>query len=77
MAHVSAALSFTFVFVIAFILGGLFLMPHLPPVPSRPVGVFELDFWATNWAGALLGLLLGALSARSVLKSKRRGRSAA
>lgn len=43
-------------------------MPHLPPVPSHPVSVFEAGYWTTNWAGAVLGILLGALSARSVLK---------
>ena len=68
MNYVSAAVSFLFVFAVVFILGGLFLMPYLPPVPSRPVGVFEPAYWTTNWAGTLLGLLLGTLSARSALK---------
>jgi uncharacterized protein (DUF2062 family) len=68
MKHVSAAISFVVVFVFVFILGGLFLMPHLPPVPDHPVTAFEAEYWTTNWAGALLGIILGALSARSVLK---------
>ncbi len=71
-----AVVSFIVVFIIAFILGGWFLMPHLPPVPDHPVGVFELEYWRTNWAGALLGVILGGLSAWSVLR-KRRGGSAA
>jgi hypothetical protein len=48
-------------------------MPHLPPVPDHPVHFFELEYWTTNWAGALLGILLGGLSARSVLKEGRKG----
>ena len=67
-----AIVSFIVVFVIGFVLGGWFLMPHLPPTPDHPVTVFEAEYWTTNWAGALLGLLLGALSARSVLKKQRK-----
>lgn len=65
---VQAAFSFVVVFLIGFVLGGWFLMPHLPPVPERPVSVFEAEYWMTNWAGALLGIFLGALSAWSVLR---------
>ena len=68
MRWVSAAVSFIVVFVLAFVLGGWFLMPHLPPVPDHPVRPWELGYWTTNWAGALLGLILGLLSARSALK---------
>lgn len=65
-----AAVSFVVVFALAFVLGGWFLMPHLPPAPDRPVGVFEAGGWGTNWAGALLGIVLGGLSARSVLRRR-------
>ena len=65
-----AIVSFVFVFVFAFVLGGLFLMPFLPPFPDRPVTVFEGEYWTTNWVGAVLGLALGGLSARSILKSR-------
>ena len=68
MNWLSAIISFVVVFAFAFILGGWFLMPHLPPRPRRPVGVMEAEYWVTNWAGALLGLILGLLSARSALK---------
>ncbi|HUW84443.1 MAG TPA: hypothetical protein VMZ31_16785 [Phycisphaerae bacterium] len=68
MKCVSAVISFLFVFVAVFFLAGWFLMPHLPPVPDRPISVFEGEYWADNWIGALLGLVLGGLSARSVLK---------
>jgi len=67
-----AIVSFIVVLVIGFVLGGWFLMPHLPPVPDRPVTVFEAEYWTTNWAGALLGILLGGLSAWSVLRKQRK-----
>lgn len=66
-----AIVSFIVVFAFAFVLGGWFLMPHLPPVPDHPVSVFEAEYWTTNWAGALLGVALGSLSAWSVLRKDR------
>lgn len=68
--------SFIVVFVIGFVLGGWFLMPHLPPVPDHPVSAFEAEYWTANWAGALLGLILGGLSAWSVLRKRPRGPAA-
>ena len=67
---VKAIVSFIVVFVFAFILGGILLRSHLPPVPDHLVTVFEAEYWTTNWAGALLGLILGGLSARSILKKR-------
>jgi len=67
-----AIFSFVFVFLGGFVLGGWFLMPHLPPVPDHPVTVFEAEYWTTNWAGAILGLVLGELSARSILRKGRK-----
>ena len=72
---IRATVSFVVVFAIAFVLGGMLLMPHLPPVPDHPVHFFELEYWKTNWAGALLGLLLGALSAMSIVKKESKDRS--
>lgn len=68
MKWISAITSFIVVFVLSFVLGGWFLMPYLPPVPDRPMSALEIEYWATNWAGTLLGLILGCLSARSILK---------
>ena len=68
MKWVSAGISFIIVFVIVFILVGWFLMPHLLPIPLRPISVYQLDYWTDNWAGALLGLILAGLSARSIIK---------
>ena len=70
-----AVVSFIVVFVLGFVLGGLFLMPYLPPKPARLVSALEADYWTTNWAGALVGLILGGLSARSVLRQQTRGAS--
>jgi len=66
-----AASSFIFVFILGFFLGGWFLMPYLPPVPNHPVHAFELEYWTTNWAGAVVGVILGSLSARSVRRKDR------
>jgi hypothetical protein len=76
MLYAKAVASFLIVSAVAFVLGGWFLMPHLPPVPERPVTVFEAEYWTINWAGALLGLVLGGLSARSVLRKRPRGPAA-
>ena len=67
-----AVISFVVVFLFSFILGGWFLMPHLPPVPDHPVSALKLEYWTTNWAGALLGILLGTLSARSVVRKAKK-----
>lgn len=67
-----AVTSFVVVFVLAFFLGGWFLMPYLPPVPDYPVSVFEIEYWTTNWAGALLGVFLGGLSAFEAISKARR-----
>ena len=71
MRLVTAITSFALVFACCFVLGGWFLMPHLPPVPARPVTVFELEYWTTNWAGAALGIVLGGLSARAAYRKNR------
>lgn len=71
MQVVTAALAFLLVFAIVFFLAGWFLMPHLPPTPKVPVSVFELAYWTDNWAGAVLGLVLGGFSARASLKTKK------
>jgi hypothetical protein len=68
MKWLSAGISFIIVFVIVFILGGWFLMPHLPPIPESPISVYELDYPTVNLPGALLGLILAGLSARSIIK---------
>jgi len=68
MKWISAGISFIIVFVIVFILGIWFLMPHLTPIPERPISLYELDYPTDNWAGALLGLILAGLSARSIIK---------
>lgn len=68
MIYIRTLFSFVFVFVGIFFLAGLFLMPHLPPVPDHPVSAFEAEFWKDNWIGYLLGAVIGGFSARSTLK---------
>ncbi len=69
---IKAIVSFLFVFLFAFVLGGWFLMPYLPPVPDHPVTVVDAEYWTTNWAGAVLGLALGGLSAWSIVRTERK-----
>ncbi len=57
-------------FILGFFLGGWFLMPHLPPLPDHPVSAVQAEYWTDNWAGAILGVVLGTLSARAALRRK-------
>lgn len=72
MRYVSAGALFVLVFALSFVLGGWFLMPHLPPVPDHPVTVFESEYWTDNWAGAILGIVLGALAVWHTLRRHQR-----
>ncbi len=72
MKYAMIIISFLFMFVCGFILGGLFLMPYLPPRPDRPVTMFETAFWIDNWIGLILGLGLGISSARITFKSRKK-----
>ena len=62
--HIMMAMSFVLVFSIVFVLAGLFLMPYLPPHPSRPISAFEFEYWSTNWIGVLLGVTVALVSMR-------------
>lgn len=73
--NVSAVVSFVVVFAAGFFIGGMLLMPYLPPTPDRPVSFVEGAYWVDNWAGVLLGLVLGALSARAVLRKHKAKRA--
>jgi len=75
VAVTPAVVSFLFVFAGVFVLVGLFVHPYLPPYPSVPVTVFELRYWVDNWSGALLGVGLGALSARQTSRRTVRKRA--
>lgn len=72
---ISAIVSFCFVSIGVFLLAGWFLMPHLPPIPDRPVSAFEFEYWQDNWIGLLLGPVFGALSALSVIRKAKRMRA--
>ncbi len=73
-ARARAVVWFAVVFVIGFAVGGLYLMPHLPSLPTGgPGAAGRLGYWERNWAGALLGGGLGLLASRAVLR--RAGRA--
>lgn len=69
-----AGLAFFVMFAMVFFLAGLFLMPHLPPVPPRPVSVFEGAYWTDNWIGVVLGLGAGIYSAWKSFQSAGKSR---
>ena len=71
---VTAVVSFSLVFLSVFLLSGWFISPHLPAMPDVPATVRRPEFWTANWAGVALGLLLGLLSAKSVMRPKKRAR---
>ncbi|MEM0983415.1 MAG: hypothetical protein AAGI17_05655 [Planctomycetota bacterium] len=75
MTLFKAILSFAVVFVIAFVLAGWFILPHVPPTPSQPVSAVEGAYWLPNWAGYIAGVVLGGLSARATLKSTKKRHS--
>jgi hypothetical protein len=63
-----------FDFVFAFVIGGVWLMPHLPPHYLKALPLSDPRFWVTNWAGALLGIFLCGmrLLRREIQKDLRR-----
>ena len=67
----SALISFAIVFACVFMLCGWFVMPHLPAVPEIPPSVYDPQFWLANWAGLAMGVGLGLISARQVMKKKK------
>ncbi len=66
-ARVRAVSWFAVLFGIGFVVGGLYLMPHLP-MPNPHVAPGSTAFWKQNWAGALLGGATGLWAARTVLR---------
>lgn len=58
MKYVEAAFLCVGNFLIGFLICATGLMPHLPPYPPRPGSLFDRTMWTTNWAGAVLGVLL-------------------
>ena len=69
---VSAIVSFVLVFVCIFFLSEWFVAPHLSFLPSVPVTVRDHQFMVSNWAGIALGILLGLVSARSIVFRKKK-----
>ncbi len=68
----SAILSFVIVFACVFLLSAWLVTPHMPTMPEVPAAVYDPQFWATHWVGTLLGALVGLMSARSVMKRKKK-----
>lgn len=67
---VRALVSFGAVFAVVFLLSGWFITPHLPSSTQITAKLQDPQFWTSNWAGVVLGLLLGLVSARSILRRR-------
>ena len=73
MKWITASVSFVLVGTGTFFLTGWFFLPHpTEPQPGeRIISMFKAVNWAHNWWGYPLGLLVGILSAWSILKKHK------
>jgi ABC-type branched-subunit amino acid transport system permease subunit len=65
-----AILAFAIVFVGVFYVIGTYVMPHLPPINEIPQKVGQPEFWTSNWAAVLAGLVVGVIAAFPIMKCK-------
>jgi len=68
MKWFTVAMSFAFMFGCGFFLGGIFVLPFVSPGIVRQISIFEGAYWVHNWAGAIVGVAFGYLSARATLR---------
>jgi heme/copper-type cytochrome/quinol oxidase subunit 2 len=72
-----AFVSFAVVFACVFLLSKQYVTPHLPSSGDISAAMNDPAFWTANWAGLVLGSVLGLFVASTVLRSrKRKGKKA-
>ena len=78
MSRLSGAfVSFVIVFACVFLLSKQYVTPHLPSSGDLSAAMNDPAFWTANWAGLVLGSILGLFVASTVLRNRNRKRKKA
>ena len=73
MNRLSGALvAFAVVFGCVFMLSKQYVTPHLPKAGDVSAALNDPAFWAANWAGVVLGGVLGLFVAGTVMRRRRK-----
>ena len=73
MNRLSGALfSFVVVFACVFFLSKQYVTPHLPSSGDLSAAMNDPAFWTANWAGVVLGGILGLFVASTFLRRRKR-----
>jgi heme/copper-type cytochrome/quinol oxidase subunit 2 len=76
MNRLSGALvAFAVVFACVFLLSKQYVTPHLPKSGDISAAMNDPAFWAANWAGVVLGGVVGLFVAGTVLRRPKRRRA--
>ena len=73
MSRLSGAfVAFVVVFACVFMLSRQYVTPHLPSSGDISAAVNDPAFWTANWAGVVLGAILGVSVASTMLRRRKR-----
>jgi hypothetical protein len=73
MSRLSGAfVAFVVVFACVFVLSRQYVTPHLPSTGDISAAMNDPAFWTANWAGVVLGSILGLSVASTVLRKRKR-----
>jgi hypothetical protein len=67
-----AFVAFVVVFACVFLLSKQYVTPHLPSSGDISAAVNDPAFWTANWAGLVLGSILGLSVASTMLRKRNR-----
>jgi hypothetical protein len=70
-----ALFSFVVVFACVFFLSKQYVTPHLPKSGDISAAMSDPAFWSANWAGVVLGAVLGVLVASAFMRRRRTKRA--
>ena len=73
MNRLSGALvAFAVVFACVFLLSRQYVTPHLPKSGDISAAMNDPAFWTANWAGVVLGGVLGLFVASTVMRKRKK-----
>ena len=73
MNRLSGALvAFAVVFACVFLLSRQYVTPHLPKSGDISAAFNDPAFWTANWAGVVLGGVLGLFVAGTVMRKRKK-----